>query len=341
MDGLTVECEDVVIIKDRLLGNLQDKLFKLGITPYSITKEIAALRPSLLHSHFGQNGFASLPLTKRLKIPHITTFHGFDITVKDISVDNVGMLHNRFRKNISIMQESGTLFIAVSNFIKQKLLSLGFEEKKIVTHYLGIDLDKFKPPLSVTKQEKIVCIARHVEYKGHQYLIDAMQKVNAKFPNAELVIVGNGPLTIELKKRADSLKINCRFTGRLTQEEVRKELETSKVYCQPSVKLENGHEEALALTIVEAQAMGIPAVVFESGGMPEAIVNGKSGYVVPEKDVEALADKISLLLGDSEKWGTFSKEAVIQVTTRHNIKKQQNLLEDLYNLVLSKCEKSQ
>jgi colanic acid/amylovoran biosynthesis glycosyltransferase len=104
----------------------------------------------------------------------------------------------------------------------------------------------------VIRQKKVVCFARHLEYKGHKYLIEAMVKVNSILPVAYLVIVGSGPLTESLKLTAAQLKINCTFSGRLTAEEIQTELETAKVYCQPSITIDNGHEESPALTIVEA-----------------------------------------------------------------------------------------
>jgi colanic acid/amylovoran biosynthesis glycosyltransferase len=195
----------------------------------------------------------------------------------------------------------------VSEFVREQLITLGFDRDSTITNYLGIDVAKFRARSGVKRQRKIVCIARHVKYKGHKYLIEAMAKVNAIFPKVKLVIVGTVPLTESLKQAASQLQINCMFTVRLTSDEVQTELETAMVYCQPSIAMDNRHEEALALNIVEAQSMGVSAVVFNSGGMSEALIENESGHVVEQRYTSELAVKIVDLFTDKEGGRTLVK----------------------------------
>lgn len=333
-DGLSVMPVNAFFLKEGALGRYHDALFKLGFLTPKVKTFLKESDVSILHSHFGQNGYASLCVAKYLQIPHVTTFHGFDVTIEDLNAPSVGVLLKKFRRDIQRLQKSGTLFVAVSDFIRSKLIDLGFDEKRVITNYLGIDLEKFKLRSTAKRQMKIICIARHVEYKGHQYLIEAMVRVNTVFPEAELVIVGSGPLTDSLKELAVKCEINCLFTGRLSSDEVQAELESSMVYCQPSVAIENGHEEALALTIVEAQAMGVPAVVFDSGGMKEALIDGESGYVVNQRDTNELGNKIIDLLTDKFKWQCFSSKAREQVERRHNLTIQNEKLKRIYTTAM-------
>lgn len=338
-DGLKVKVLGKTILNSGKFGWVRDCLFKLGMLTPQLRQELKATNAQLVHSHFGQNGFSSLPVAQLLDIPHITTFHGFDITVDDFSVSNVGRLHNRFRKNIKDLQLGGTKFLAVSEFIKNKLIALGFENDKIETHYLGIDVDQFSRKNQIRQNFRVICVGRHIECKGHTYLLEAMQIVQRALPETELVIIGDGPMREALESYAQTLKVNCRFVGKISSADVRNELEEASIYCQPSIRLPNGQEEALALTILEAQAMNIPAIVFNTGGMPEAIVDGKSGFVVEEKNVRSLAEKIMFLLENKETWKSFSDYAKDQVAERHNIHKQTIKLQNIYADCLKKFEK--
>jgi len=333
-DGLELNVKEKFIIKEQRFGKLLDIMHKIGITIPSLSDFIIKNNAKLIHSHFGQNGYSSVGIGKALAIPHITTFHGSDISIDELDFRKIGISHYLFRKNIKKLQKNGDLFIAVSGFIKRKLLEKGFDEKRVITNYLGIDTQYFTAKPSIEREKTVVCIARHVPVKGHKYLISAFKKVNQFDPCICLKIVGTGPETERLNLLAKEAAINIAFTGRLSVEQVKLELNKAKVYCQPSVRLGSGHEEALALTIVEAQSMGVPAVVFDSGGMPEAIEDNKSGFVVEEKNVEKLAQKIITLFSDDELWNDFSQHARAQVELRHNTVKQTEKLEGLYKQLI-------
>lgn len=333
-NGLPLETINTHIINQGLWGKVEDALFKYGIVTPFLKRRLAGFKPDILHSHFGQNGFASLNVARALSIPHVTTFHGADITISDVSINKDGRLHYRFRQNISQLIKYGDAFVAVSKFIENKLYENGFPKEKVHQLYLGIKLDNFIPDLSLKRDKKVICVARLVPYKGQQYLIDAMKLVQQQCPEMQLVLVGDGPEMKALQLRAAEKQVNVDFKGRLSSVEVKQELNSSWLYCQPSVRLDNGHEEALALTIVEAQAMGLPAIVFDSGGMQEAIVEGESGFVVGQKNVKELADRILSLSKDESLWAKFSSNAIKQVHERHCIKKQTAKLESLYSSLI-------
>tara|TARA_R100001244_G_scaffold15162_1_gene16671 strand:+ start:97344 stop:98399 length:1056 start_codon:yes stop_codon:yes gene_type:complete len=335
--GLEVQQLENLIIKNLSYGTLKDKIFKLGFIPSELKRFLLNSQIGLVHSHFGQNGFASLKLAKFLDVPHVTTFHGLDITLDNVNKNQHGILLHKMHKNMGLLQENGNLFIAVSDFIKHKLIHKGFPENKIITNYIGIDTDYFSVKNGTVRENNIICVARHVTYKGINYLISAMEIINKHYPDWKLILIGDGPISNELKMQAKRASINVIFKGRLNSEEVKNELEKAKIYCQPSTKLENGHEEALALTIVEAQAMHLPAVVFDSGGMPEAIIPNKSGLVAAADDCEDLAAKIQSLISDFHLWNEFSQNARENAVKNHCFDKQIHKLEIIYkNLVKDK-----
>ena len=333
--GLNIPNSESLIIKNQKFGSAKDILFKLGFIPNQIYNFLLQHKVRIIHSHFGQNGFASIPLAKKLQVPHITTFHGLDITLDKVNKIEHGVLLNKMHKNLSLLQGNGDIFIAVSDFIKSKLVKKGFPENKIITNYIGINTKEFSiRDINKKREKNIICVARHVPYKGITYLIKAMKIINESDPKWKLVLVGDGPITEKLKLEAKQLGINVVFKGRLSSSEVKIELEKAKIYCQPSTKLENGHEEALALTIVEAQSMHLPAVVFNSGGMPEAITPNKSGFVAAADDHEDLAQKIQSLISDDNLWQEFSYNARENAVENHCFNKQIKKLEAIYTNLL-------
>jgi len=331
--GLSLPPHRRYIIQQRALGKLDDMLLKLGILTPRINNYVRSLKPSLIHAHFGPNGLTAIPLAKSCQVPLITTFHGFDVTINQVNKQQQGRLHLHYMKNKAQLMEHGSLFIAVSDFIKNKLIAQGFPKHKVVRHYIGIDTQFFTPDETVQRKAQVTIVGRLVPYKGHRFLIEAMKLVQQHF-DVELVFIGDGPEKAALQAQAEQQGVKLRLTGKCTPEQVRQHLRESLVYCQTSVVLDNGHEEALALSIAEAQAVGTPAVVFASGGMAEAIVPSQSGFVVPTANIQALADAISTLLKDRTIWRQFSQAAINQVQQRHDLAKQCQALEQLYQQTL-------
>jgi colanic acid/amylovoran biosynthesis glycosyltransferase len=126
-------------------GRRRELLFKLcGIAP-AFCRELRALTPALIHAHFGADGYRALPLSRKLKIPLIVSFHGSDATTINIEHTRVPYGHRRYLANRQVLQRGAHRIIAVSDFIRKKLLSQGFRDEKIRVHYIGVDTDLFSP----------------------------------------------------------------------------------------------------------------------------------------------------------------------------------------------------
>jgi len=235
--------------------------------------------PSLIHAHFGVDGVYALPLAKKLAIPLITTFHGFDatntrkelITSRKISCINY-LLHRQE------LARSGDLFICISNFIRDHLLTMGFPEEKLLTHYIGVDTDLFKPKQN-TSEKIIVNIGRLTEKKGTCYLLQAFAMLDKKHNDTKLIIIGDGPLKQELQTLASTLQISDRvqFLGFRTQQNVLHWLQQASVFCLPTLS------EGLGLVLLEAASCEVPVVASRVGGTAEAIKDNETGFLVPEK----------------------------------------------------------
>jgi glycosyltransferase involved in cell wall biosynthesis len=319
------------------VGEAFIKLPRIAVPPLT-----GALREvDLIHAHFGKNGFIAAPLALRLKLPLITTFHGFDATYHGDPRTPGGINQTRFfaygRKK---MIRAGWA-IAVSEFVRRRLLELGFRDDKVFRHYIGTDVEQFSRSPQVPRVPgRIVCVSRFVEYKGHRHIIRALSEVVASGRNIELCLVGSGPLRDEIEALARAVIPKVRIYDSLSQSQVRELVSSARVYVHGSITLTSGHSEALGVCNLEAQAAGTPVVAFNSGGVAEAMKSGETGFAVPERDASAMAGAIIKLLDDDVLWEKFSIAATRFIRENFDIRNQTRLLEEFYRRVLTESEKS-
>ncbi len=325
----------LIVNEGGITGRLREIVFKKwGIAP-GFFKKLRDIQPALIHAHFGPDGVAALPLARKLKIPLIVTFHGYDVTVEDRFARHSFYLHRKYIRHRDELKREAVRFIAVSEYIRKKLLEQGFPEEKIVVHYIGVDVKKFQPTPAVVREKKVLFVGRLVENKGCEYLIQAMNRVQDIEPDAELVVIGDGPLRKSLEELAGSVLKEYRFLGILPPESVRDWMNRVKVFCVPSIVASTGAAEAFGLVFAEAQAMGLPVASFATGGISEVISHGETGLLAKERDVEELADNIQRLLADDDLWLMMSRQGQERVQERFNLERQTRLLEDIYTAVLA------
>jgi len=161
-----------------------------------------------------------------------------------------------------------------------------------------------------------------------------MASVQAIIPEARLVVVGNGPLRSELEAQAKSALNNFEFVGMQDPASVKQWMNRATIFCTPSLIAPTGDAEGFGMVFAEAQAMGLPVVSFESGGIPEAVAHGKTGFLVSEKDSKGLADSMSLLFRNPQLWQRFSEAGRERVKRMFDLQKQARLLEEIYDGVL-------
>ncbi len=317
-----------VINQGTLYGYFIEYLFKkFGFSPF---KKLEKLKPVLIHAQFGVGGALALPLKKHLNIPLITTFHGFDITVKDEFAKKSFLGHRVYLQRRNQLIKEGDIFIAVSQFIKQELIEKGFPEKKIIVHYIGVDTDEFTPNLKQERKPTVLFVGRLVEKKGCEYLLRAMVKVQKILPKAHLIIIGDGELRHPLEQKAKQLLINAQFIGAQPHTKVKEWMNKAQVFCVPSIRAKSGNSEAFGMVFAEAQAMGLPVVSHYHGGIPEAVKHGETGFLVQEKDIEGLAHYLIKLLQNQEIWQRFSLNGMKYIREHFDLKKQSEELEAIY-----------
>jgi colanic acid/amylovoran biosynthesis glycosyltransferase len=309
------------------LGGLFYKIFGVSTLLKNL---ILSNKPSLVHVHMGGDAANFIKIREKLDVPVIVTFHGTDATTTDTwKLKNFYFHYRNYVKNKNRLIDTTDQFIAISNFVKRKMIEQGFPSEKIKVHYIGIDLDLFCAENETQREPIVLFVGRLTKQKGCAMLIEAMGCVLSSCPDSNLVIIGDGPEKENLEKFAAELNVPCSFFGAHDQGVVKRLLSRSKVFCCPSI------DEGLGIVFLEAQAMGTPVVSFYSGGIPEAVISHKTGFLYPEKDITGLAQGITKLLTDDALWDTFSKNGVEHVKNNFDIKKQTVLLEQLYTEVIN------
>jgi glycosyltransferase involved in cell wall biosynthesis len=335
MRGLPLPLERTLVVNHNgLLGKSSEAIFKVwGLAP-ALTRRVRDLHPALIHAHFGPDGVTALPLARSLRLPLLVTFHGYDVTVSDDYARRSFYNHRLYLRRRETLKHEGKLFIAVSQFIRRKLLEQGFPSDKIVVHYIGVDTKAFQPDLAVRREPTVLFVGRLTEKKGCEYLIRAMSRVQATMPEVQLIVVGDGPLRAELEGLAARLLRRYKFVGMQPSRVVRSWMNRARLLCAPSVTASSGDSEGLPITVVEALAMGLPVVGSVHAGIPEAVIHGEIGFLIAERDSTALASYILQLLKDESLWQRFSTQGRERAHRLFDIHKQVHTLENIYQAIL-------
>jgi glycosyltransferase involved in cell wall biosynthesis len=295
-------------------------------------RAIEALQPALIHAHFGPDGTHILPIAQKLQVPLVVTFHGYDVTMSDRTLAEHSLTLRLYVRRRDSLARSGAAFLCVSDFIRRKLIEKGFPEERTFVHYLGVDSKFFTPDASVKRQKLIVFVGRLVENKGCAYLLRAMSALRDTHPDAALVIIGDGPLRGELEYSAKEMRLeNVQFLGIQSPEAVRGWLNRARVFCVPSIEIASGASEGFGLVFAEAQSMGVPVISFKTGGIPEAVADGRTGLLVTPGDWRGLAEQIDFLLNSPELWRRISVAARERVVCHFDVAKQSAVLEHNYD----------
>jgi colanic acid/amylovoran biosynthesis glycosyltransferase len=252
----------------------------------------------IVHCHFGPNGILATALrdTGVLEGPIVTTFHAYDLTK---------YLARRGAHLYDRLLARGDLFLVVSTRWRERLRELGCPEDKIRVHHMGVacqrlsTLPKRRPDFGTPR---LLSVGRLVEKKGFPYGVRAVAELMRSGRRCEYTIVGDGPLRAELERLIRQLGVAnaVRLAGRRGQTDVLGYLRTSDILLAPSVTASDGDQEGIPVVLMEAMATGLPVISTYHSGIPELVADGRSGYLVNERDVTGLTDRLAALLDNPQ-----------------------------------------
>jgi colanic acid/amylovoran biosynthesis glycosyltransferase len=281
----------------------------------------------VVHCHFGPNGIRAAALRKIGAIRTrtlVTSFYGYDVSE-----------FIRGRNPYSRLFRQGELFLPLSEKMRDKLIAIGCPKERILVHRLGVAPAGF--PASSSRGRpgpvRVVSVARLVEKKGIEYGIRAVARLaEAGVGGVQYRIVGDGPLRPVLDRLIRSLGMQdtVELAGWRDHAAVRTYLAEADILLAPSVTSATGDEEGTPTAILEAMASGLPVVSTFHAGIPELVEDGVSGMLVRERDVEATAAAVSILIQDLNLRRSMGLAGLAFVSQRHDIGRLNERLLEIY-----------
>lgn len=329
-NGLALPADRVMTANQGgLSGRVSEFLFRRFGMAGRFATNLRQHAPDLVHAHFGQSGPAALALAEALGVPLVITFHGNDATITTDEARRTWRGREYLRGSKRVMQRA-SLIIAVSDFIRQRLLEKGYPGSKVVTHRNGIDVGFFRA-LGQRREPCVVFVGRFVEKKGCEYLLRAIGRLRDEGRPVRAVLIGDGPLRPALERLAKEMMVDVEFTGFLPLPEVRDRISRASVVAVPSVTAANGDSEGLPTVILEAQALGTPVVTTRHAGNAEGVAEARSALLVDERDVQGLAGAIRFFVDNPSAVESFGAAGRAFVEANFDIARQVEGLERLYD----------
>ena len=269
-------------------------------------------RPDVIHAHWPfPHAYIALGAAKLFKIPLVLNFHGAELLlirkkkwVKPLLKFAIGQAQAIFANSsftagkIKALRNVDVEWSPYGTTLEGASLPLASAADAASATPSSGDTPQRPEPHAINNKFKILFVGRHIERKGICYLIEAAKYLpRDKF---EIRIVGVGDLTEQLKQQAAAVNDGAEiiFTGKLSPEDLANEYKTANVFTLPAIVDHKGDTEGLGVVLIEAMELGLPIVASNVGGIPDVVVDGESGILVPEKDPAALADAFKRLEAD-------------------------------------------
>jgi len=297
---------------------------------YAVKKFLQENRIDVVLSNYGISAAHLSPVCVEAGVPLLVIFHGHDATSKKLLHEYKDKYQTLFRQAASI--------IVVSNDMGKRIIAMGASPAKVQVVPCGVDLEKFKPR-NERKERMFLAVGRFVAKKGPLNTINAFHSVWKEHPDVRLVMVGGhkGLYEASAKLVADlGMQEAVNFPGILKQEEISMLMGKALGFVQHSVTALNGDMEGTPVSIMEAGASGLPIVSTLHGGIRDAVVHGKTGYLVEEGDVTGMAKYMMELLNDTPKAAAMGEASRLHIEGNYDQRKQ---IGKLYALCLQAITK--
>lgn len=261
-----------------------------------------------VHAHFASHPtVAALVIHRLTGIPFSFTAHGSDLHVD--------------RRMLDQKIDSAAFVVAIAEFNKDLMIAKCGESvrDKVRVIHCGVDPTVFAQDTTRgrTVGARILCVASFYEVKGHRYLLQACRLLSQQGLQFECHLIGTGPLQRELEQRIAELDLQGRviLCGERTRSEIIEMLAQADLLVLASAPTESGQREGIPVALMEAMAAGLPVIASLTGGIPELIEDGETGFLVAPRDVTGLAQALETLINDPvlrERMGTRGRKRVLR-----------------------------
>lgn len=259
----------------------------------ALFRSLRAEKVDCVLAEYGTTGAKVLNVCRKLRLPLVVTFLGYDASVIQIL--------QQYEASYKDMFQYASAIIAVSRSIQKQLEYLGCPADKI--HYSPSGPhDGFFTVRPSFSQKLFVATGRFVDKKAHYYTILAFSEVLKKHPDARLIIAGEGILLNTCINLVRYLKIEhaVSFPGVITLQQFSEYLSDASAYVQHSITALSGDMEGTPVAVMEASAAGLPIISTRHAGIPEVIVDGETGLLVDEHDIVGMVKHMVKVLENKE-----------------------------------------
>lgn len=276
------------------------------------------------HAHFATEGAELARLAHRMGgPPYSATTHAKDIYHEDVRAEDL-------RRKLG-----GAAFVATVSEANRVYLTsiLDGDGNGGNVHVVPNAVDLRRLALAGERRPEaglVVSTARLIEKKGLGDLVEACGILRKRGVDVRLEVAGDGPLLGELRAAAADAGLDGAFPGAQPHEEVRALYARGAVFCLPCVVASTGDRDGLPTSVLEAMAYGVPVVTTAVNGLPDVVIDGETGLVVPERDPTALAEALERLLADPEHARRLGEQGRRHVEQSFSLERSVSLLRALF-----------
>lgn len=292
-------------------------------------------RVRVLHSHFGNVGWADRGAAQRMRARHVTTFYGFDVT-------KLPAADPRWRARYAELFASVAVVLCEGSHMAGRVVALGCPAAKVRVQHLGVDVDAIRCQprrWDGTSPLRLLIAATFREKKGVPYALAAAARLGAEVP-VEVTVIGDaGPDPASRAEKARIMKTvgqlglapRTRFLGYQPHQVLFDEAYQHHVLLAPSVTAADGDTEGGApVTLTDLSATGMPIVSTTHCDIPEVVLHGRTGLLAPERDVDGLVAHLRHLARHPEQWAAMGQAGRAHIEREYNVRVQGERLAALY-----------
>ncbi|MEO0818606.1 MAG: glycosyltransferase [Pseudomonadota bacterium] len=295
---------------------------QLGTISPALEAKIREIDPVAIHASFGKSGAYALPIARKFGLPLAVTYYGGDATKTTNTKDSFIRVYNRRR---AALWREADLILPCSDFIRRELLAKGAPDEKMIVHHNTADPNRFQPG----EKDKIILFAgRWTEKKGIETLIAALAKLGPRLEGWRVRLLGDGELKEGLVAQLEAAGVSAELPGWIPADDMPKHFAEAMIACVPSQRAASGDAEGLPLVCVEAMLCECALAATYHAGIPECVKDGETGYLVDERDSDALADRLGRMIADPDATLAMGKAGRAFALESFNLVKQSKRLED-------------